>query len=87
MLKTVIRSKNEEDLRDLQKSICLATENAIGIGKDAGVMVSPLIKKDEEEKFFSVAVGPAGDDVILDTNLEDVYISYSGDDDTATVEE
>lgn len=81
MLKTVIRSKNEEDLRDLQQAVHLASENAIGFGQEGGVLVSPLIKKDDTESFFSVAVGPTGDNVIIDASMDDdLNISYGAED-------
>lgn len=81
MLKTIIRSKNEEELRDLQQAVHLATESAIGFGQAGGVLVNPLIKKDEDESFFSVSVGPIGDNVIIDASMEDnLNISYGAED-------
>lgn len=77
MLKTILRSNNEDELRDLQAQVHSATEEAIGFGQENGVIVSPLIKKDGEDSYFTVAVGPTGnDDVTIDANLAGVDVTY-----------
>lgn len=77
MFRTILRSNDEAELRELQGQIHSAAEGAAGFGQENGVMVSPLIKNDDESSYFHVSVGPTGtDDVTIDTDVNALDITY-----------
>lgn len=75
MLKTIIESTDLEELKEVQKAAYDAGKDATGFEQENGVLVNPIIEKNEEnDKYsFDIVVGPENEmDYSITVDVNDI---------------